>query len=278
MAHIILFGNEKGGSGKTTTAMHLIIGLLRLGFSVASIDLDVYQQSLSRYIENRKRTVAEGGLSLLLPEHFTLSKKSDNFNMHDDGIKVKSDEEFFVALLEQLKPQYDFIVIDTPGSHNELSKLAHSYADKVITPINDSFLDVDLIGHINPDKPDMLSPGVYSAMLFEQKLRRAARDKQEIDWLVIRNRLSTLDTINKKNVDSAIYRLGKKLGFRVSPGFGDRVIFKELFLNGLTLYDAAISPKVKISTSVLAARQELREFMRALQLQAINDLLINKRS
>ena len=176
-------------------------------------------------------------------------------------------------MLEDLE-RYDFIVIDTPGSHSEISKLAHSYADTIITPVNDSFLDIDLVGHIRLDDFDMITPGVYSAMLFEQKLRRASRDKEEIDWIVVRNRLSTLDALNKRNIELALRKLSKKLGFRIAPGFGDRVIFKELFLAGLTLYDSTISgSNIKISASVLAARQEMREFMRALQIPEINALI-----
>lgn len=274
-AHVILFGNEKGGSGKTTTAMHVIIGLLRFGFSVASIDLDSYQQSLSRYISNRKHTIVKDNLPLLLPEHFTFETQQKN---HHDGAEVDRQIDGFKELLSKLAMKYDFVVLDTPGSHNPISKIAHSYADKVITPINDSFLDVDLIGHINPDKMDMASPGVYSSMLFEQKLHRANREEKELDWIVVRNRLSALDAMNKKNIDLAIYKLSKKLGFRVAPGFGDRVIFKELFLYGLTLYDAAMSQKIKITTSVLAARQELREFIKSLELKEINDVLATKKS
>ncbi|MBM3566952.1 MAG: ATPase, partial [Alphaproteobacteria bacterium] len=52
-AHVIVLGNEKGGSGKSTTAMHLIAACLRDGRSVASIDLDARQGTLTRYLSNR---------------------------------------------------------------------------------------------------------------------------------------------------------------------------------------------------------------------------------
>ena len=269
MSKTILFGNEKGGSGKTTSAVHLIVGLLKLGFSVASVDLDSYQQSLTRYLENRQRTAARSGITLMMPEHFKMSDAERDHSAESTNFLEKR----FTSLLEDLE-RYDFIVIDTPGSHSEISKLAHSYADTIITPVNDSFLDIDLVGHIRLDDFDMITPGVYSAMLFEQKLRRASRDKEEIDWIVVRNRLSTLDALNKRNIELALRKLSKKLGFRIAPGFGDRVIFKELFLAGLTLYDSTISgSNIKISASVLAARQEMREFMRALQIPEINALI-----
>lgn len=273
MAQIILFGNKKGGSGKTTTSMHLIVWLLQQQNKVASIDLDEDQQSLSRYIENRKNTAAIDRIPLLLPEHFKLDTKCQLMNNGEifNESTNQTESELFVSLLISLKKDYDFIVIDTPGNHTNISKLAHSYANKVVTPINDSFLDLDLIGKVKQDDFDMIAPGVYSAMLFEQKLNKAARDKDGIDWILVRNRLSMLDANNKKNIDLAVYKLSKKLGFRIAPGFGDRVIFKELFLSGLTLYDAGVSPKVKINTSVLAARQELREFIKALRIKNIID-------
>ncbi len=271
MAHIIVFGNEKGGSGKTTTAMHTIISLLNLGFTIASIDLDNRQQSLSRYIENRRETSKAQQLDLLIPEHFKLSSPNQKENDHTSEESKKG----FISLLDSMQ-EYDFIVIDTPGSNTEISVLAHSYADTVITPINDSFIDLDLIGKVNAENLDMISPGIYSAMFFEQKLKRAARDKKEIDWIVVRNRLSALEALNKRNVDFAVRRLSRKLGFRIAPGFGDRVIFKELFLHGLTLHDATGTSKVRVTPSVIAARQELRDFLNSLQLEKINVLANSK--
>jgi chromosome partitioning protein len=52
--YVIVVGNEKGGSGKSTAAMHLIVALAKLDFKLGSIDLDARQSSLSRYIANRR--------------------------------------------------------------------------------------------------------------------------------------------------------------------------------------------------------------------------------
>lgn len=264
MAHIITIGNEKGGSGKTTTCMHLMISLMQLGFKVGSMDLDTRQQSLSRYVDNRKNYAKSKNAELLIPDHLTLNRSEKRNRDEAD----KEDELNFVNSLTELQKN-DFIIIDTPGSDVFLSRLAHSYADTVITPINDSFIDLDLIGNVHAETFDSMKPGIYSAMLWEQKMKRAARNKGEINWIVVRNRLSSLDAKNKRNMEIAIEKLAKRFGFKVAPGFGDRVIFKELFLHGLTLHDAVNSDEIRLSPSVIAARLELREFMRGLDIKSI---------
>ena len=152
-----------------------------------------------------------------------------------------------------------------------LSRLTHSYADTLITPLNDSFIDLDMLARVNPENLEIVKPSTYSEMVWEQKKLRAFKKNKELQWVVVRNRLSSTNVINKRNVASAIKHLGKKLGFFISPGFGDRVIFKELFLRGLTLLDAGKSNDlIKLNTSVIAARQELREFIYSLKTFGIN--------
>jgi chromosome partitioning protein len=269
MSKIIIIGNEKGGSGKTTTAMHLIISLLKLGFKVGSIDIDSRQKSLTRYVENRAKTLTlRGDDSLLMPQHVCVNKV--------EGATLESaieqEEKAFNEAMQKLNDN-DFIIVDTPGSDSALSRKAHSIADMVITPINDSFIDLDLIGIVEAQNFDQAKPGIYSAMLWEQKMKRAATKSEALDWVVVRNRLSTLDAINKRNVENALARLSKRFGFRIVPGFSDRVIFKELFLNGLTLHDANSAKEIKLNTSVVAARQELRNFVTALNIPEINEKL-----
>lgn len=266
MSHVIAVGNEKGGSGKTTTTMHLIVSLIKLGFKVGSIDLDSRQQSLTRYIDNRKNYQQKHNDDLGVSEHRLIERSA----ARDLERAEKEEEAIFTKALDELS-SCDFIVIDTPGSDAFLGRLAHSYADTVITPMNDSFVDLDLIGNVNAETLDSIKPGIYSAMLWEQKMKRASRTQQEQNWFVVRNRLSTLDAKNKRNVEQALAKLSKRFGFRVAPGFGDRVVFKELFLHGLTLHDAASSEEINLTPSVIAARQELRNFVTALNIRELNE-------
>jgi chromosome partitioning protein len=89
-----------------------------------------------------------------------------------------------------------------------------------------------------------------------------ARDRGSIDWIVVRNRLSTLDTRNKRNMEKVLASLAKRIGFRTAPGFGDRVIFREMFLSGLTLLDLR-DTGTKLTMSHIAARQEVRDLLNA---------------
>ncbi len=273
MTHIIIIGNEKGGSGKTTTTMHLAISLLNFGFKVATLDLDHRQMSLTRYVENRRQAASRLDVKLPIPEHYTISYSAEDSRSAaqiEDGKNLEK-------LLKELSEKFDFILIDTPGSDTPMNRIAHSYADTIITPINDSFVDLDLLGKIESEKLDTVAPGIYSAMLWEQKMQRIKRNKQEINWFVVRNRLSSSDAINKRKMERALSKLSKRLGFSIASGFGDRVIFKELFLDGLTLHDSDYTKKVRMSPSMLSGRLELNQFIRSLRIAAIEQRLESMR-
>lgn len=257
--HIIVIGNEKGGAGKTTTSMHLLVSLLHLGFKVNSIDADCRQKSLSRYLENRTNYAAKHNLSLHIPKHYAVEEE--------------------VEKMEQLMEQdelndCDFILIDTPGSYTNLSNYAHSLADTIITPINDSFLDLDVIAQIEADSLKIIRPSFYSQTIWEQKMCKARREQGEINWLILRNRLSHIDAKNKQKMEEVLGRLSNRLGFRVASGFNERVIYRELFLHGLTLLD--IKPGVSdinLSLSHIAAKQELHNFLRHINVSKLNNAL-----
>jgi chromosome partitioning protein len=259
MTHIILFGNEKGGSGKTTYALHTIAGLLNMGASVASIDLDERQQSLSRYIENRQQTKEQNTIPLLVPEHFQISDEASSKH-------AKDYETILLQLLDELQ-KYDYIVIDAPGSNTKISRFAHRHADTVVTPLNSSFVDVDLLGKINAKDLTIATHGVYSSMYLCEKLARNKCGKKDPDWIVVHSRYPLNDSLNKRNIDFALRCIANELKFRAIKGFSDRSIFKELFLHGLTLLDAQLLTKqIKITPNVVAARQEVRDFLQALNL------------
>ncbi|MDY0872971.1 division plane positioning ATPase MipZ [Dongia rigui] len=260
--HIIVLGNEKGGSGKSTTAMHLIVALLAAGKRVGSIDLDARQGSLSRYVENRRKT-AEGMLTPLpMPTHIPINQsQTDSRDM-----AMREDEANLVAALDQLKDN-DFILIDTPGSDSALSRAAHIRADTLISPLNDSFLDLDLFGRIEDEGATIRRPSVYAETVWEQRKRRAMAGGRPIDWVVMRNRLSSLDARNKRDIGKLLEHLAKRIGFRIAPGFTERVIFRELFPRGLTLLDLSRKDAgVQWRMSHVAARQEVRDLLDALNL------------
>lgn len=265
MAHIIVVGNEKGGAGKSTVAMHVASALARMGHRVGTLDLDLRQRSLGRYIENRGRFLAATGLDLPSPTDAGLPEV--------DGASVPAGESAadhrLSAAVAALEPVSDFIVIDCPGSHTRLAQVAHSLADTLVTPLNDSFVDFDLLARIDADGETILGPSVYAEMVWQARQLRAQAGLPAIDWVVLRNRLGSTAMTNKQRMEQALVRLGRRIGFRVGPGFSERVVFRELFPRGLTLLDLRDVGVERLTMSNVAARQELREMVRALGLPGV---------
>jgi chromosome partitioning protein len=254
-AHIIVIGNEKGGSGKSTTSMHVAVALMMKGYRVATIDVDGRQGTLSRYIANREIFNKKMGRDHPVPEHYSITGHAA------DGVtdaELAEESERLRLVIEGTGLSHDIVVIDTPGAANKLSFLAHTYADTLITPMNDSFVDLDGLAHMDGHGLNIKGPSHYSEAIWEAKKEKAARDSGTIDWIVMRSRLSNLEAHNKREVEQAIRELSKRLGFRALPGFSERVIFRELFLIGLTILDLKqAAGGGALSRSHLAARDEV---------------------
>lgn len=265
--YIIVFGNEKGGTGKSTAAMHVMTYLLRLDFKVGCIDVDARQGTLSRYIENRIRFNQLNKERLPIPTHIPLQKSQLESIKENEA----DEQERFAAALSELSDN-DFVVVDTPGNDTYFSRLAHSYADTIITPLNDSFIDLDMLVRLHSVDANNLRPSVYSEMIWEQKKNRLMRDKQPIDWIVMRNRLTNLYAKNKEEMHNILKALSRRLGYRLVAGFSERVIFKELFIKGLTLLDLQ-DVGIPLTMSHIAARQEIRSILDALQLPLLHQKL-----
>ena len=258
---------RRGGAGKTTIAVHLTMSLLYLGFKVITIDTDVRQASLTQYLGNRKKTTNLDKLKVPHPTHYRVAASQKQIIN-----EIKNDEcDQITDILSKEDKLTDFIIIDTPGSYNHLSVLAHSFADIVITPINDSFFDVHVLAEVESKNFDIVKPGIYTQMMWEQKINKAKREGKSINWIIMRNRLHSLDSNNKKNIEKVIAKLSQRVGCKIASGFGERVIFRELFLKGLTLLDLknkAIAANLTISH--LAARHELLNLLKSIDDKQIN--------
>ncbi|MFT7060474.1 MAG: chromosome partitioning protein [Pseudorhodobacter sp.] len=268
MAHIIVVGNEKGGSGKSTTSMHIATALVRMGHRVGALDLDLRQRSFGRYIENRKAYMARAGLDLPTPDYREMPEVAAESlapgeNPYDARLS---------AAVAALEPVSDFIMIDCPGSHTRLSQVAHSLADTLVTPLNDSFVDFDLLARVDPETNKVIGPSIYSEMVWQARQLRAQAGLRPIDWLVVRNRLGAQQMHNKKKVGAALEDLSRRIGFRVAAGFSERVIFRELFPRGLTLLDLKDTGVDQLNMSNLAARQEVRDLMAELKLPGVRQV------
>lgn len=247
--HVIVFANEKGGTGKSTTAVHVAIALAAKGARVAAYDLDHRQRTLGRYLDNRAATIQRLGRDLPMPEHAT----------HDGESLAR-----FTEQLERLGRDADFLIIDTPGRDDRFARMAAQRADTLVTPMNDSFVDFDLIGQVDPTTFKVTRPSFYAELIWDARKARSKADGATIDWVVLRNRLQHIEARNMRRVSDALGQLAKRVGFRVIPGLGERVIYRELFPNGLTLLDSREFGEMALGH--VAARQELREMMAALGL------------
>ncbi len=262
-ARIIVIGNEKGGAGKSTVSVHLTVALLRIGKRVGIIDLDVRQRSLTRYLENRVRWMQTTGAKLVMPEIVRVEASKER-----DLDRAEAEEgERFQTGIARLRKVCDFIIVDAPGGDTFLSRLAHRSADTLITPLNDSFVDFDLLGDVNPQTLEVLRPSFYSEMVWDCRKKKAQSSRKPIDWVVMRNRMSPLAARNKERVGGALENLSRRIGFRLAPGLSERVIYRELFPAGLTLLDLTEQgSNVAFSMSHKAARQELCDLVIVLQL------------
>ncbi|HXJ00825.1 MAG TPA: division plane positioning ATPase MipZ [Micropepsaceae bacterium] len=263
-AHVIVFGNEKGGTGKTTTAMHVAVALLRMGMTVSAIDLDSRQRTFARYIENRRDFASRSGHSLPLPEVQVVERGQPS----PEGT---ADETAKLAeALAHAKASADFVVIDTPGNDTLLSRLGHAAADTLVTPMNDSFLDFDLLAKLDPDSLEIKSPSLYAEFVWDCRKRRLIASRANLDWVVMRNRVSSTEARNKRKVATAVERVSSRIGCRVAPGFSERVIFRELFPLGLTMLDLPLAGlAMPLTMSHIAARQEVRELVATLRLPGV---------
>ncbi len=263
-AHVIVCGNEKGGSGKTTTTMHLAVALLKRGFRVATIDLDVRQRSLTRYIENRAVWSDDNGLRLEMPDHFRFDAAE-----FDSALEAQmKDFSSFVKAVARIEATHDFLLIDTPGHDNYLMQLAHSMADTLITPMNDSFVDFDVLARVDARSNEVTEVSQYAEMVRKARRKRRDTDDGLLDWIVVRNRLSSLSSHNEQSVFGCINDLSLQLGFRIANGISERVVFRQYFPRGLTALDEDVlnGPGERENPSHVAARKEICNLLGALRL------------
>ena len=265
--HVIVIGNEKGGAGKSTVAIHLAVALLRMGMTVGVIDLDLRQASLTRYLKNREQWRRSRDLPLPMPE--TAEIKASRARNLDEA--EAEEARVWKTTLADLKQRCDFVIVDSPGSDTHFARLAHASADTLVTPINDSFVDFALLADVDPDSFAVGKPSLYAELVWQCRKQKAMTDKKTLDWVVMRNRVSTLDARNKRRVGKGLKALSERIGFRLAPGFSERVIYRELFPAGLTLIDLTeTGSSMPFTMSHVAARQELRELVIVLKLPGLN--------
>jgi chromosome partitioning protein len=263
-AHVIVLGNEKGGSGKSTLAMHVAAALMNVGQRVATIDLDSRQKSFTRYIEFRRDWARRTCLDLKIPTHACIARGSTL--KLDDNEAIEAAQ--FADAISAIEQSHDFVVIDTPGADTHLARLAHSLADTLITPLNDSFVDFDVLGTLDPINLVVTGEGPYAQMVREARRQRREIDFVRMDWVVVRNRMSQVGSRRDGLVGEGLEQLAARLGFRCIEGFAERVVYRELFPRGLTALDAfeESPPGTAPSDAHLGVQQEVLRLVDGLML------------
>ena len=255
-AHRIVFANEKGGTGKSTTAVHVAVALSYLGKKVSAIDLDPRQRTMHRYIENREAIQEKRGIELPSPVCEVFRHKT---------------EQALSLAMERLDGDADFILVDTPGRDDPLARAAAEQADTLVTPMNDSFVDFDLIGQVDAETFKVKKLSFYAELIWEARLKRSRmgmeQQRRELDWVVVRNRTGYTEARNMARLEKALAEMSKRVGFRIAKGLSERVIYRELFPSGLTLLDKGHLGD--LGTSHLVARQELRGLIASLRLPGV---------
>ncbi len=263
--HVVVIGNQKGGSGKSTFAMNIIVALLKAGKCVACFDLDLNQLTLTRYLGNRREWDREHERKLELPDYFPVTEEVAHRRAWSHGVDLRqfisqfkkngptrkddfidssafghsADLRQFIAQLREIgrAHKHDFIVIDTPGGVQHLSLIAHGMADTLITPINDSFFDLDVL--VAMERSDLEpEPSVYAKMVWRALEARRNVSGRATDWVVVRNRLESVETNNQRQITRVLDVIQRTLGFRVARGLLERPEYREFFAAGLTVFDS----------------------------------------
>lgn len=269
-APLVVIGNEKGGSGKTTTAIHIVAGLMSTGLRVGAIDLDHRQRSFSHFFANRAQWAERQKKDFALPKLLTVTgsdRESRTLAEGEEGRRLQ-------AAVIELSADADVIVVDCPGAETALARAAHAGASVIVTPINDSFVDFDLLASVDPETFDAKTPAIYAEFVWESRKRHMIERRKTIDWLVVRNRMSATETRNQRRVGDALTKLSQRIGFRTARGLNERVIYRELFPKGLTVLDLIEGKERGITMAQIAARAEVRALVASLRLPQLTRLAV----
>ena len=248
-SHIIVFANEKGGVGKSTAAFHTCIALCNAGHKVAALDIDLRQLTLDRALNARMESAREYGVDLPGPRQILLAQ---------------STEAELEGKIRMAQIECPFIIIDVGGHDSPIARRAIFLADTIVTPVNDSFIDLDMLGRIDPRTGELKTLGAFARLVAHLKEPGLALRARPLDWVVMQNRGRSLDTKNERKVIKALEAIAPVAGFRLIPGLRERVIYRELFPLGLTLFDVYRIPSLGLPQ--LAAKAEIADMLAALEL------------
>ena len=185
------------------------------------------------------------------------------------ALSRSADLGHFISQLKKIgrARKHDFIVIDTPGGVQHLGLIAHGMADTLITPINDSFLDLDVL--VAMEQSDLEpQPSVYAKMVWRALEARRKVSGRTTDWIVVRNRLESVETSNQRQMTQVLDVIQRTLGFRIARGLLERPVYREFFAAGLTAFNPieGFTSAAKSDRPELLARLEVQNLIREIGL------------
>lgn len=228
-APIILFANEKGGVGKTTLVFNTAIDLCNRGYRVLAIDLDFRQRSLARAIENRMASNRCLGLDLPVPKVCVLQQPSG---------------PMLVQELNRLGSDRDVILIDAPGHDSPVARRAMALAQTIVTPINPSFFDLDVLGHFDPVSLKFRKPGPFAQAILDIRAEQMRRNLLPARWIIAKNRIRGAERSHNKRIEPMLAQLSDQLGLTIAEGLTERVAYRSLLQYGFTISDIKRVPQL----------------------------------
>lgn len=236
---IIIFGNTEPRTGKSLTLAQIAVTLLRAGHRVGTMDLDEDGEGLSLFLHRRRETDPD----LPQPVHRRLPAA---------GRDEKTLATALMLALTEMAADCDIILIDAPRGVGTLSRMAHGYADIIVTPVRDD--DLSALALFKGNTSRIEKPAPYAEMLEDEAIRRNARGAHPAQWYALRTRRITSALKNKKQSVDILDKISSTFGFTPLAGLHERPLYNDLFTKGMTVADLP-GP---FSMADIAARQEVR--------------------
>lgn len=161
MAKIIALANQKGGVGKTTTAINLASSLAVLEHKVLIVDADPQANSTSGIgfdVRNIEKSIYECIVDGIEPKEAILNSEIEGFDIlpsHIDLVGAEIEmlnlanrEQILSKVLQKLSPDYDFILIDCSPSLGLITVNALTAADSLIIPVQCEYFALEGLGKL----------------------------------------------------------------------------------------------------------------------------------
>ena len=213
-AHVIVVGNEKGGAGKSTISIHLTVALLEGGLQGrlhrsrhAPADADAVLRKSPFLVAATRDWPIE------LPLHCAMRARR---NATTSAPTRRWSSRMFADAIGAVEHEYEFVVIDTPASDSYLMRLAHSLADTLVSPLNDSYVDIDVFSRVQHDRTQRGAVSQYADLVMQARRKRRLVDNGVIDWVMVRNRIASIASNNARQIAVSIARLSHGIAISAS--------------------------------------------------------------